>query len=132
VYEVLARDVAQSRAKLAGLERRRQQLVGELRMASPSSTKLETLYRAETQLAHLTGEYEVARNAYMNAASKYEDARLQITVRSPRLQILDSALPPDRPVLPNIRRNVAAALMLAFTLTVIAVLLLDSSRQRRV
>ena len=65
------------------------------------------------------------------AASKYEDARLQITVRSPRLQILDFALPPDRPVLPRIPRNVAAASMLAFTLTVIAVLLFDSSRQRR-
>jgi uncharacterized protein involved in exopolysaccharide biosynthesis len=131
VYEVLARDVAQSRAKLAGLQRRRQQLVSELKMSAPSSTKLEALYRAETQLAHLTGEYEIARNAYMNAASKYEDARLQITVRSPRLQILDAALPPDRPVLPNIPRNVAAAVMLAFTLSVIAVLLFDSSRQRR-
>jgi len=131
VYEVLARDVAQSRAKLAGLEKRRQQLVSELKMSAPSSTMLETLYRSETQLAHLTGEHEVARNAYMNAASKYEDARLQITVRSPRLQILDFALPPDRPVLPRIPRNVAAASMLAFTLTVIAVLLFDSSRQRR-
>ena len=131
VYEVLARDVAQSRAKLAGLEKRRQQLVSELKMSAPSSAKLETLYRSETQLAHLTGEYEVARNAYMNAASKYEDARLQITVRSPRLQILDSALPPDRPVRPRILRNVTAASMLAFTLTVIAVLLFDSSRQRR-
>ena len=131
VYEVLARDVAQSRAKLAGLERRRQQLVSELKLSAPTSAKLEALYSAETQLAHLTDEYEVARNAYTNAASKYEDARLQITVRSPRLQILDSALPPDRPVLPNVRRNVAAAAMLAFTLTVIAVLLFDSSRQRR-
>ena len=131
VYEVLARDVAQSRAKLAGLEKRRQQLVSELKMSAPSSMKLETLYRSETQLAHLTGEYEVARNAYMNAASKYEDARLQITVRSPRLQILDSALPPDRPVRPRILRNVTAASMLAFTLTVIAVLFFDSSRQRR-
>jgi uncharacterized protein involved in exopolysaccharide biosynthesis len=131
VYEVLARDVAQSRARLAGLERRRQQLVGELKMSARSSEKLEELYRAETQLAHLTGEYEVARNAYLNAATKYEDARLQITVRSPRLQILDSALPPERPVLPNVRRNVAAAAMLAFTLAIVAVLLFDSSRQRR-
>ena len=131
VYEVLARDVAQSRAKLAGLERRRQQLVGELKMSAPSSAKLEMLYQRETQLAHLSGEYDVARTAYMNAASKYEDARLQITVRSPRLQILDSALPPDRPVLPRILRNVVAASMLAFTLTIVAVLLFDSSRQRR-
>lgn len=131
VYEILARDVAQSRAKLAGLEKRRQQLVGALKMSAPSSAKLEELYRAETQLAHLTGEYEVARTAYINAASKYEDARLQITVRSPRLQILDSALPPDRPVLPRTLRNVAAASMLAFTLSVVGVLLFDSSRHRR-
>ena len=62
VYEVLARDVAQSRAKLAGSEKRRQQLVSELKMSAPSSAKLETLYRSETQLAHLTGETEVAEH----------------------------------------------------------------------
>lgn len=131
VYEVLARDVAQARARLAGLERRREQLVRGLNLAAPTSTKLDALYRAETTLAHLTGEYEVARNAYMNAASKHEEARLQITVRSPRLQILDQALPPDSPVAPNIPRNVAAAMMLALTLSVAGVLMFDSSRQRR-
>jgi hypothetical protein len=131
VYEVLARDVAQSRARLAGLDRRRQQLVSELNFGAPTSAKLNALYQAEAQLAQLTGEYEVARTAYLNAATKYEESRLQITVRSPRLQILDPALPPDRPVAPNIPRNVAAAVLLALTMSVVAVLLIDSARQRR-
>lgn len=131
VYEVLARDVAQSRARLAGLQSRRQQLVSELRLASPTNAKLDALYRAETELAHLTGEYEVARAAYLNASSKYEEARLQVTVRSPRLQILDGALPPERPVAPRVLRNVASAMLLALTLGVVGVLLFDSSRQRR-
>ncbi len=131
VYEILARDVAQARARLAGLEGRRQQLVNELKLSAPSSAKLNALYAAETQLAHLIGEYDVARTAYMNASSKYEEARLQITVRSPRLQILDSALPPEQPVAPNIPRNVAAAILLALTFSVAGVLLFDSSRQVR-
>lgn len=130
VYEVLARDVAQSRTRLAGLVSRRQQLVSELKLSAPSNAKLQALYAAETQLAHHIGEYEVARTAYMNASSKYEEARLQITVRSPRLQILDLALPPERPVSPNIPRNVAAAAMVALTMSVVAVLLFDSSRRR--
>ena len=132
VYEVLARDVAQSRTRLAGLERRREQLVGGLKLAAPTHAKLDALYRAETQLAHLSGEYDVARAAYLNAASKYEEASLQVTVRSPRLQILDAALPPERPVAPRILRNVAAAVLLALTMSIIAVLLIDSSRQRRI
>ena len=83
-------------------------------------------------MAHLSGEYDVARAAYLNAASKYEEASLQVTVRSPRLQILDAALPPERPVAPRILRNVAAAVLLALTMSIIAVLLIDSSRQRRI
>jgi uncharacterized protein involved in exopolysaccharide biosynthesis len=131
VYEVLSRDVAQSRARLAGLERRRQQLVGDLKLGAPTSVKLERLYGAETQLAHLIGEYEVARAAYINAASKYEESRLEVTLRSTRLQVLDRALTPERPVAPRIVRNVAASIVLAFAVSVAGVLMFDSARRRR-
>ena len=129
VYEVLSRDVAQSRARLAGLERRRQQLVGDLKLAAPTSAKLERLYGAETQLAHLIGEYEVARAAYINAASKYEESRLEVTLRSPRLQVLDRALTPERPVAPRVARNVAAAIVFAFAVSIAAVLIFDPRRK---
>lgn len=132
VYEVLARDVAQSRARLAGLERRRQQLVGDLKLGAPTSVKLERLYGAETQLAHLIGAYEVARAAYINAASKYEESRLEVTLRSTRLQVLDRALTPERPVAPRILRNVAASIVLAFAMSIAAVLIFDSARRAKV
>jgi uncharacterized protein involved in exopolysaccharide biosynthesis len=106
-------------------------MVSGLNLAAATRAKLNALYEAETRLARLTGEYDVAHTAYMNASSKYEEASLQVTVRSPRLQILDAALPPERPVAPRILRNVAAAVMLALTLSIVAVLLIDSSRQRR-
>jgi len=130
VYEVLARDVAQSRARLSGLERRRQQLSSALKLSAPTNAKLDALYRAETQLARLTSEYHVARTAYTNAASKFEEARLAITLRSPRLQVLDKAFAPEEPVAPKIARNVVAAAMLALMISIAATLLYDSSRRR--
>jgi uncharacterized protein involved in exopolysaccharide biosynthesis len=88
------------------------------------------MYKAESDLATLTRNLEIARAAHLNAATRHEDARLQITVRSARLQILDQALPPDYPVSPRRLRNTAAAALIALTLAVIGVLVFDSSRRR--
>jgi uncharacterized protein involved in exopolysaccharide biosynthesis len=130
VYEALARDVSEYRAQLAGLEQERKELVGRLQLDSPTAAKLGQLYRAEAELEVLARNRDLAREAYMNAANKYEDARLQSTIRSPRLQILDAALPPEAPVAPRSVRNTAAATLIALTLAVIAVIAYDASRRR--
>ena len=128
VYEVLARDVADSRSRLAGLERQRKELVDRLKLDAPSAEKLNRLYEAEAELARLTREHDLARASYLSAATKHEEARLQITMRSPRLQVLDRALAPDRPVAPRSLRNTLAATLLALTLGVAAVLIFDARR----
>ena len=129
-YEVLQRDVADSRTRLAGLEQQRKELVARLKLDSPAAEMLNRLYEAESGLTSLTRDYEVARTAYLNAATRHEEARLQIAVRSARLQILDQALPPDHPVAPRALRNTVAATLIALTLAVIAVLAFDASRRR--
>lgn len=131
VYEALSRDVSEYRAQLAGLEQERKALVGRLQLDSPTADKLSLLYRTEAELEVLARNRDIAREAYLNAAKKYEDARLQSTIRSPRLQILDAALPPDAPVAPRSLRNTAAASLIALTLTAIAVLAVDASRRRK-
>jgi len=130
VYEAIARDVSEYRAQLAGLEQERKALVGRLQLDSPTADKLSRLYRNEAELAVLTRNRDVARDVYLNAAGKYEGARLQSTIRSPRLQILDAALPPDVPVAPRSLRNTLAAMLIALTLAAITVLVFDASRGR--
>jgi uncharacterized protein involved in exopolysaccharide biosynthesis len=130
VYDALARDVSQYRAELAGLDRERKELVDRLQLDAPTADKLARLYRTEAELETLTRDRDIARQAYLNAAHKYEDARLQSTIRSPRLQILDRPLPPEAPVAPRALRNTIAATLIALTLAVIAVLAFDASRRR--
>lgn len=131
VYEALSRDVSQYRSELAALEQERKELVGRLQLDSPTAARLTRLYQAESELEALARGRDVAREAYLTAAKQYENARLQSTVRSPRLQILDAALPPDAPVAPRALRNTAAAMLIALTIAAIAVLGFDASRRRR-
>jgi uncharacterized protein involved in exopolysaccharide biosynthesis len=130
VYELLQRDVANSRTRLAGLEEKRKALVAGLKLGTPAAAALNRLYEAEAGLADVTREYDLARAAHKNAATRHEDARLQIAVRSARLQILDHALPPDHAVAPRVLRNTAAASLIALTLAIVAVLVFDASRSR--
>lgn len=130
VYEALERDLSSARSRLASLEQQRKELVSRLQLEAPAAERLNRLYKAEAGLEGVTRARDVARDAYLNAANKYEDARLQSTLRSPRLYILDSALPPDRPVAPRRLRNTLTAMLLAFTFGAIGVIAYDSRRQR--
>lgn len=131
VYEALSRDVADARSRLAGLERQRKELVDRLKLDAPSAEKLNRLYEAEAELARLTRERDLTRASYLSAATKHEEARLQITMRSPRLQVLDGALAPDRPVAPRSLRNTIAATLITLTFGIAGVLIFDARRRRQ-
>jgi uncharacterized protein involved in exopolysaccharide biosynthesis len=129
VYDALQRDLTQARAHLASLEQQRRELVDRLQLDAPSAAKLNRLYEVEAGLESLTREQQVARTAYVNAADKFEDAQLQSTVRTPRLHILDPALPPDAPVAPRPLRNTLAAVFVALAVGGIVVIAADASRR---
>jgi uncharacterized protein involved in exopolysaccharide biosynthesis len=129
VYEALSREVSQYRVELAALEQEQRQLVERLQLDSPNAPALTRLYQAEYELETLARRRDIAREAYLNAAKQFENARLQSTVRSPRLQILDAALPPDAPVAPRSARNTAAAALIALTVAAVAILVFDASRR---
>lgn len=98
---------------------------------SAAAGKLDRLYEAETQLEALQRAHQVARDAYLSAAARHEEARLLSTIRSSRLQILDAPLPPDGPLAPRTLRNTAAATLIALTIAVAGVLLFEPVRRRR-
>ena len=128
VHDAVARDLASARTRLAALEQQRNELVKRLKLDAPAAEALTRLYVAQAQLATLRRDQEIARDAYLNAANKYEDARLQSSVRTPRLHILDAALPPDRPVAPRALRNTLAATLIALTIAAIAAIVRERPR----
>jgi uncharacterized protein involved in exopolysaccharide biosynthesis len=123
VYEILNEQIAMSRTKLAGLEKEQAQLVGVLRLGAPQMVQLTQLYAKETELARLETEFDLARKVYVDVATRYEQARLQVASRTAQLQILDSALPPDRPISPRPLRDTAIALLVGLLLSIPGVLI---------
>ena len=102
-----------------------------LDLDAPTAARLNRLYEAEAGLTQLIRERDLARTAYMNAASQYDSARLQLSIRSTKLQVLDSAARPDRPVAPRVARNTATAALVALTFGAFAVIVFDGLRRRR-
>jgi uncharacterized protein involved in exopolysaccharide biosynthesis len=118
VYQVLDYQIALSRTRLASLEGRRRQLVAVQGLDGRELKSLSSLYPKEIQLRRLETENELARTVYSEVALQYERARLQIASGSSRLQMIDKAVPPTRPVS---RRRTLWALLGALTAGVAAV-----------
>jgi protein tyrosine kinase modulator len=126
VYESLDQVIATSRTRLAGLEKQKAELIDVRKIDADKQAKLSLLYQRETELARLQTEYEVSRALYLDVSTRYEQARIQVVGRSSQLQVIDFALPPDRPASPKVLRNTVVALVAGFLLTMIGVLLYGS------
>ena len=70
----------------------------------------------------------MAKRVYVEVATRYEQARLQVASRTPQLQVLDDALPPDRPVSPRPLRDTAIAMALALVLSTLSALFIGFIR----
>src|SRR5262249_42712473 len=108
VYQVLQYQIALSRTRLASLEARRQQLVGAQGLGGHELTSLGSLYPKEIQLQRLETEYELTKTVSTEVSLAYERARLQSAGMTARLQLIDHAIPPTRPMS---RHRVYAALV---------------------
>jgi len=97
VFERLDEDMARFRARVAELERRRQQILTSSEGAK-SSGKLAELLAQEIEEQKLTADHALARAVYEDVAMRYEQARVIVTSGSPRLQVVDTATAPTRPV----------------------------------
>jgi uncharacterized protein involved in exopolysaccharide biosynthesis len=116
VYETLQTAVTTTRARLASLVRERDELARLLRTDKGQLSALSTLYSRRARLDELKMQQELAEKLYMDVATRYEQARLQVTGRSVQLQVVDRALPPERRASPRVGLNVFAAMVLALSL----------------
>jgi uncharacterized protein involved in exopolysaccharide biosynthesis len=122
VYEMLNQQIAMSTTRLAALERQRAELANTLKLNAPQLAQLTVLYKHETEIARLETEYDLAKKIYLEVATRYEQAEIQVVGRSAQLQILDQAFPPDWPIAPRPRRTAAFALLGGFLVSVLAVI----------
>jgi uncharacterized protein involved in exopolysaccharide biosynthesis len=125
VYEDLDKVAAESRTKLAGMEKQRAELIDVRKLDHDQQAKLSLLYQREMTLGRLQTESDIAKEVYIDVSKRYEQTRLQVAGRSAQLQLMDTALPPDRPTSPRVVRNTAIAVVLGFMLAVIGAIFLN-------
>jgi len=114
-YEVLQQAVTTARARLAQLEHRRNEIL-KSRAASGQLPALADFYTRKAKADELRMQEELSERIYLDVATRFEQARLQIASRSAQLQLVDPALPPDRKVYPREKLIASAAVVLAFSL----------------
>ncbi len=122
VFESLDQEVATARSNVAALERQRAQLADVNRLGAPKQDRLAALYQQENALDRLKLDFELAKSAYGEAAAQYENATLQVASRSAELQIVDPAVPPDRPFAPRPVRDTVIWLFAGLAIAAVAFL----------
>jgi uncharacterized protein involved in exopolysaccharide biosynthesis len=126
VYQDLEATIAQTRTKLSGLEKQRAELIDVRKLDASQLAVLDTLYAREAELVKRQTEYDVSRGVYLEVATRHEQVRLQVTGRSPQLQLMDPARPADKKSGPKIVRNAALAVFLGLIFAAVAAVLREA------
>ena len=98
VYQTLDFQIATSRTRLAALEQERRQLVDVRKLGADAFSRLSELYRRQIELAHLQTNFDLAKRIHSDLSVRFEESRTTSLGTSPQLQLVDPAIPPDRPV----------------------------------
>jgi len=98
VYQTLDFQIATSRTRLAALEQERRQLVDVRKLGGETFSRLSELYRRQIELAQLQTSFDLAKRIHSDLSVRFEESRTQLLGTSPQLQLVDPAIPPDRPV----------------------------------
>jgi uncharacterized protein involved in exopolysaccharide biosynthesis len=82
---------------LAGLEKKRTELIERQGLAKPALDKLSLLYEREAGLARLELEFELAKKAYEEAEAHERGLGGEVLKRNSEIQMVDAAIPPANP-----------------------------------
>ena len=114
VYQTLDFQIATSRARLAALEQQRRQLMDVRKLGNDGFARLSELYSREIELARLRTGFDLAKRIHSDLTVRYEESRTLAFGNSPQLQLVDAALPPDRPLSRGLVRLLALGLAAGF------------------
>jgi uncharacterized protein involved in exopolysaccharide biosynthesis len=126
VYQELEATIAQTRTKLSGLEKQKAELIDVRKLDASQLAVLNQLYAREAELVKRQTECDVSRSVYLEVATRHEQVRLQVTGRSPQLQLMDAARPADRKSGPQVARNAALAVFLGLAFAAVAAVLREA------
>lgn len=98
VYQTLDYQLATSRARLASLERERQQLLDVNKLGGQELAQLSDLYRRQIEQARLQTRFDLAKRVYSDLSVRYEESRTEAFGNTAQLQLIDEAILPDRPL----------------------------------
>ena len=130
VYQQLDQSAAETRAKLASLQKQKAELVDVRKVNAARMPLLMRLYEREATLVRREDEHFLARKIYEDISQRYEAARLQIAGRSAQLVILDDAIPADRPVSRQVARKTAVAALVGLCIAIVVLLLWHTAMQQ--
>jgi uncharacterized protein involved in exopolysaccharide biosynthesis len=126
VYQTLEFQIASSRARLAALQQQRRQLVEVKKLGGGQLKELGELYSRQIEQARLQTNYDLAKRVYSDVRVRYEETRSEGAGSSVVLQIVDDAIPPDRPLSRQGAKSAAVGLVGGLLLAAAAALALDS------
>jgi tyrosine-protein kinase Etk/Wzc len=102
VYQSIVSGIIETETQLSALGAR----VSALRNVIESySSRLEDLPEKEIALARLTRRKEVGEKVYTMLLTKLEEARISEAMKVGNIRIVDTAIPPDEPILPKKKRT---------------------------
>jgi succinoglycan biosynthesis transport protein ExoP len=130
VYQTLDFQIATSRARIAALERERDEVVTVKKLGGQELAQLSELYRREIDLAGLQASYDLSMKVHEDLALRYEQSRTQPVGNTSQLQIVDAALPPDSPVARKRLQNGVLGAGFGFIGAALIALLWESRRPR--
>ena len=122
VRRQLVADLSESRLKLTSLERQRAQVTG-LGDEAAQLEQLSRLYASQSEWSRIDIEYTLANAAFVEASTALQAAQEVIATGSAPIKVLDRAVPPARPVLPQPLRNMLMVVAVAFMITALGVLI---------
>ena len=114
VYSTLQYEIATTRTKLAGLERRRRELVDVLKIDGAELNQITQLHQKQLEAARRRTDVDIARRIHGELSMQYEEARLGAVTSATTLQLVDKAVAPDTPVWPKLPLFGALGLLLGF------------------
>jgi succinoglycan biosynthesis transport protein ExoP len=98
VYQTLDYQIATTRTRIAALQKERDELIDVKKIGGKELSQLSELYKRQIEQARLQASFDLATRVYGDLVVRYEQSRTQPLGNTAQLQVIDNALPPDRPV----------------------------------
>jgi len=126
VYQTLEFQIASGRARLAALEQQRREVVDVKKLGGRELKALSDLYSRRIELARLESSYNLAKKVYGDLRLRYEETRSEGIGSAAVLQVVDDAIPPDRPLSRRGARSTALGFVSGLMIAALLALALDS------